>query len=75
MRGKVLDLGSRDTRRIALRQTFEIQFWMRAFGVSEFVLRRAVAAVGYNAENVREHLASEERRRSEVNQEAARHRR
>lgn len=44
--------------RVDLSEARDVQYWTRALGASEAVLREAVAAVGDDVEQVREYLGS-----------------
>lgn len=48
--------GPEDPKKINLNQTWEINYWTKALGVSEVKLRKAVAAVGVYVSKVREWL-------------------
>ncbi|WP_119153155.1 DUF3606 domain-containing protein [Caldimonas tepidiphila] len=50
--------GIHDRTRIDLDDPIEVQDWIEEFGVPEARLREAVAAVGTDAEAVREYLAA-----------------
>jgi len=50
--------GAQDRSRINLGEAYEVRYWTSELGVSEDVLREAVAAAGSSAEKVREYLAS-----------------
>ena len=45
-----------DCELISLNQPHELQYWKEALGCDELTLRKAVAAVGNAAENVRAFL-------------------
>ncbi|WP_444814669.1 DUF3606 domain-containing protein [Variovorax flavidus] len=49
-------VGGQDRKRINVSEDYEVQDWSRTFGVSEADLRRAVAEVGDNADDVRDFL-------------------
>lgn len=49
-------VGGQDRNRINLNQDYEVRDWAKSLGVTEDELRKAVAAVGNQADNVREHL-------------------
>jgi hypothetical protein len=49
--------GGQDRTRINLNQDYEVRDWAKSLGVTEDELRKAVAAVGNQADKVREHLA------------------
>lgn len=48
--------GGQDRSRINLDEDYEVQDWSKKFGVTPDELRKAVAAVGSQADKVREHL-------------------
>jgi hypothetical protein len=48
--------GSPDRDRINLSEDYEVDYWMKALGVSREALIDAVAAVGSTAAAVRQHL-------------------
>jgi hypothetical protein len=48
--------GGQDRTRINLNQDYEVRDWAKSLGVTEDELRKAVAAVGNQADKVREHL-------------------
>lgn len=48
----------RDPARVDLSEARDVQYWTRALGASEAVLREAVAAAGDDVEQVREYLGS-----------------
>jgi hypothetical protein len=48
--------GGQDRRRINLNQDFEVRDWSSKFGVSPDELKKAVEAVGNEAEKVGEYL-------------------
>jgi hypothetical protein len=45
-----------DASRIALSETYEVDYWTRTLGVDRAALAGAVAAVGNSADAVRRHL-------------------
>ena len=49
-------VGGQDRTRININEDYEVRDWCRALGVTEDELRRAVAAVGDQADKVRTHL-------------------
>jgi hypothetical protein len=49
-------VGGQDRNRMNLNQDYEVRDWAKSLGVSEDELRKAVAAVGNQADKVREHL-------------------
>jgi hypothetical protein len=51
-------IAPRDPSRVDLSLADEVQYWTRALGASEAVLREAVAQAGENVERVREYLGS-----------------
>lgn len=48
--------GGQDRNRINLNEEYEVRNWTKSLGVTEEELRKAVAAVGDQADKVREHL-------------------
>lgn len=48
--------GPQDDSRINVNQPHEVRYWTAHFGITEAVLRQAVAAVGVMVTNVREWL-------------------
>lgn len=48
--------GGQDRTRINLNQDYEVRDWTKSLGVTEDELRKAVAAVGNQADKVREYL-------------------
>lgn len=50
--------GAPDRGRINVNEPYEVDYWTRELGVSEALLREAVAAAGVSAENVRKYLGS-----------------
>jgi hypothetical protein len=48
--------GAADRSRININQPHELQYWTRALGVSEDELKKAVQAVGTQADAVKRHL-------------------
>jgi hypothetical protein len=48
--------GGQDRNRINLNQDYEVRDWAKSLGVTEDELRKAVAAVGNQADKVREYL-------------------
>ncbi len=48
--------GGQDRNRINLNEDYEVRDWTKSLGVTEEELRKAVAAVGDQADKVREHL-------------------
>ena len=51
--------GGQDARRIKVNQEHEVRYWTEALGVSADELKKAVAAVGDQADDVRRHLKRE----------------
>jgi hypothetical protein len=49
--------GPQDRARINVNETWEVDYWTRALGVSEAKLIDAVMAVGSSADDVRRYLA------------------
>jgi hypothetical protein len=49
-------VGGQDRKRINLSGDHEVRTWCNSLGVNEEQLRTAVAAVGDNADKVRQHL-------------------
>jgi hypothetical protein len=49
-------VGDQDRQRINLNQDYEVRDWTKSLGVTEDELRKAVAAVGNEADKVRECL-------------------
>lgn len=49
-------VGGQDRKRINLSEDYEVRDWAESLGVTEEELRKAVAAVGDQADKVREHL-------------------
>lgn len=49
-------VGGQDRKRINLSGDYEVRTWCNSLGLNEEQLRMAVAAVGDNADKVREHL-------------------
>ena len=49
-------VGGQDRQRINLSQDYEVRDWTKSLGVTEDELRKAVAAVGNEADKVREYL-------------------
>lgn len=49
-------VSGQDRNRINLNQDYEVRDWAKSLGVTEGELRKAVAAVGNQADKVREHL-------------------
>jgi hypothetical protein len=50
--------GVQDRGRINVNERYEVDYWTGELGVTEVILREAVAAVGVSAEQVREYLGS-----------------
>lgn len=50
--------GGQDRQRINLHEPYELRDWAQSLGVSIEAVRRAVAAVGDRADQVRQHLQS-----------------
>jgi hypothetical protein len=50
--------GPQDASRININESYEVRYWTQALGVSEEVLREAVAASGVSVDKVRAYLAS-----------------
>jgi hypothetical protein len=48
--------GRQDRSRINLSERYEVDYWMKKFGISEHQLEAAVKAVGSSAELVEQHL-------------------
>jgi hypothetical protein len=48
--------GGHDRERINVNEAYELRDWAKSLGVTEQVLRQAVADVGDQADKVREHL-------------------
>ncbi len=48
--------GGQDRQRINLNEDYEVRDWTKRLGVTEEELRKAVAAVGDQADKVRDHL-------------------
>ena len=48
--------GGQDRNRINLNEDYEVRDWSKKFGVSAEELKKAVQAVGNDAEKVRQHL-------------------
>lgn len=48
--------GAQDRSRINVNEAHEVRYWTQRFGVSEQVLREAVAAVGVSVDAVATHL-------------------
>ena len=49
-------VGAQDRARINVNEDYEVRHWCKSLGVTEDELRKAVAAVGDRADEVREHL-------------------
>jgi len=49
-------VGGQDRKRINLSEDYEVRDWCQLLGINEEQLRMAVAAVGDDADAVREHL-------------------
>ena len=49
-------VGGQDRARINVNEDYEVRDWCKSLGVTEDELRKAVAAVGDRADEVREHL-------------------
>ncbi|WP_443083094.1 DUF3606 domain-containing protein [Variovorax sp. PBS-H4] len=49
-------VGGQDRARINLNEDYEVRDWAKSLGVTEDELRKAVAAVGNQADKVREFL-------------------
>jgi hypothetical protein len=49
-------VGGQDRKRINVNEEYELRDWATALGVTPDELREAVAAVGDQVDNVREHL-------------------
>lgn len=49
-------VGGQDRRRINIHEAYELHDWSKALHVSPEALKRAVAAVGDDADAVRDHL-------------------
>ncbi|KWT70849.1 MULTISPECIES: DUF3606 domain-containing protein [unclassified Variovorax] len=49
-------VGGQDRSRINLNEDYEVRDWSKSLGVTEDELRKAVAAVGNQADKVREYL-------------------
>jgi hypothetical protein len=49
--------GGQDRQRINVNEDYELKDWSRKFGVTPEELRRAVQAVGDQAEKVKAHLS------------------
>ena len=49
--------GGQDRTRININEDYELRDWSKKFGVSPEELKKAVAKVGNNAADVRNHLA------------------
>jgi hypothetical protein len=49
--------GGQDRQRINVNEDYELRDWSRKFGVTPEELRRAVQAVGDQAEKVKAHLS------------------
>ena len=47
-----------DRSRISLERDYEIAFWTQTLGANHSVLEEAIAALGSDAERVRQYLAS-----------------
>jgi len=45
-----------DSSKISLTESWEVDYWCKALGVSETTLRAAVKAVGHSASAVRKYL-------------------
>jgi hypothetical protein len=45
-----------DRKRISLSEDYEVRDWTKSLGCTEEELRKAVAAVGNSAQDVRDHL-------------------
>lgn len=45
-----------DSDLIYLYEAYEVQYWIKKFGVSEAVLKKAVRAVGHHASEVEKYL-------------------
>ena len=50
------DRGAQDRSRINMNETWEVDYWTRALGVSEARLLEAVKTVGNSADEVRRYL-------------------
>ena len=53
--------GGQDRKRINLNQDFEVRDWSRKFGVDSETLKKAVAAVGNDAQKVEEYLRGQKK--------------
>ena len=56
MADNMKDRGAQDRSRINVNESWELQYWTKALGVSEEQLRDAVKAAGTSADAVRKHL-------------------
>jgi hypothetical protein len=54
--------GGQDRKRINIHQDYELRDWSQKFGVSAEELKRAVAAVGDQADKVQAYLAARDAR-------------
>lgn len=50
--------GLQDRSRINVNEPYEVAYWTKELGVSEELLREAVASVGVSAERVRKYFGS-----------------
>ncbi len=48
--------GGQDRKRINVNEDYELRDWSKKFGVSPEELKKAVSAVGNNADDVKKHL-------------------
>ncbi len=48
--------GAQDRKRINIHESYEMEYWTKALGVSPDQLRDAVSAVGTSVEKVKEYL-------------------
>lgn len=53
---RVVKVLSLDTNLVGFTEAYEMEYWMKKFGVSKERLADAVAAVGHSAEKVGEYL-------------------
>lgn len=53
--------GPEDGKRISLTEAHEVAYWTKALNITEEQLRKAVAAAGHMAKDVRNYLEGQER--------------
>ncbi|WP_454718882.1 DUF3606 domain-containing protein [Caulobacter segnis] len=59
MSDDITSTSAQDRSRINVNEPYDVAYWTEALGVSEELLREAVASAGVNADRVRKYFGSD----------------